>query len=322
MVDKIMNILIINKDIDSAGVGYYLYEAINKYSSHKARHLCAVKTFFDIDIELEKANFDELVEIIKKTDIFHFNNVGYEIPFGKIRWCEYIKNKKKIFHAHSIHEQGGHLYNHFIRGFIHNKFNEYDKVIECAPCNTWIYRNSIWMPNILPLSRILKYYKPKNFKEQNIIIGQSPTGRNRKNTDDLILVYNSLKQIHKNLTLQIIENVSYEECLKLKSLCHIFFDNMFQGHIGMSGFEAMALGIPVLAYLKMETLEAYKKFSDGDDVPIINVQNNNELYNEINHLLNDRDYLIEISKKSSEWISKYYNEERIVKYWIELYESL
>ena len=58
---------------------------------------------------------------------------------------------------------------------------------------------------------------------------------------------------------------------------HIEFDNLYQGHHGMAGLEALSMGIPVLAKLEQRVCIAYDNLGEGSPLPFINVKNEDEL---------------------------------------------
>jgi len=97
-----MNILFINPAWDAAGCSYRQSVAINKYTTHKARHFRAVKTFYDyLDIGPENYNRDEFVALIENADILHFCSATHDYPSPHswgFNWNDFIGRKKKIFH--------------------------------------------------------------------------------------------------------------------------------------------------------------------------------------------------------------------------------
>lgn len=92
--------------------------------------------------------------------------------------------------------------------------------------------------------------KPTN----EIIIGHSPTNRAKKDTQIIIDAVDACGPLFK---LDIIENVSWQECLERKSRCHLFIEDMKSGIWGYSAIEAMAFGIPTISFINHQFLTKY-----------------------------------------------------------------
>ncbi len=165
----------------------------------------------------------------------------------------------------------------------------------------------------------LPNYRMPNGK---VIIGQTAAVPEIKSAQELKEAVDELKKMGFNVEWDLVSGVSHSECLRLKNTHHIEFDNMYQGHHGMAGLEAISLGIPTLAYLRPEMVEAYKKLGNGEEVPFINVRNKDEIVSVLAKFLGDRKAWQEWSHYCRSWIEKYYNEERLVKMYAALYEDL
>jgi hypothetical protein len=101
-------------------------------------------------------------------------------------------------------------------------------------------------------------------KDGFLRIGHSPTNRAAKGTG-LILAQLSLLRERFPLKIVLIEKMPQEEALSLKSTCDLFVDQIGELGYGVSGLEAMAMGIPTAAEI-LPDFEAVLA-----DHPIINV---------------------------------------------------
>jgi hypothetical protein len=85
---------------------------------------------------------------------------------------------------------------------------------------------------------------------RGIIVAHSPSKRQKKGTDSVFLpAMNIVKRAYPSVKVDLIEGVSYAECLKRKAACSVFFDQAVVPFYGMSAVEAMAMGTPVVTYI-------------------------------------------------------------------------
>lgn len=98
----------------------------------------------------------------------------------------------------------------------------------------------------------------------------------------------------------------------------IVADQFASGSTGMIGQEAMACGKPLIQYVNQNL---YDKFY-GETPPIISGNTEQEIYDAIIKLANNRELIDNIGMKSREWLLKYHNHERIIKKYVYIYESI
>ncbi|NQT26236.1 glycosyltransferase [candidate division KSB1 bacterium] len=110
--------------------------------------------------------------------------------------------------------------------------------------------------------------EPQTKSNTPIRIGHSPTNRAVKGTDEILAQLELLKSTHP-IEIVLIENLPYEEALSLKQSCHLFVETIGELGYGISGLEALAMGIPTAC----EILPDYA--SVIDDHPFINVNAGN-----------------------------------------------
>ena len=101
-------------------------------------------------------------------------------------------------------------------------------------------------------------------RDGRIRIGHSPTNRVVKGTDVILEQLVLLQKTHP-VDIVLIEGLPQPEALSLKSTCDLFVDQIGELGYGVSGLEAMAMGIPAAAEI-LPDFEAVL-----EDHPIINV---------------------------------------------------
>lgn len=83
-----------------------------------------------------------------------------------------------------------------------------------------------------------------------IIIGHSPSNAASKGTDRVVRpAIRLLQGKGYNVELKVIQGLSNVDCLVEKSKCHLFIDQCIIPAYGLSGVEAMSMGIPLVQRL-------------------------------------------------------------------------
>jgi len=316
-----MNILIINQTIDCAGGKILINSAINKITKHKSRHLVGQETYlcYETDIVLGKVrNIKQLVELADKADVLWFHLWDFNKPFGPINWKYFLDGKKVIFNPQSSHEYKKQRHKPFSEGLLYEYYEGLPmQIVTFHGTDLKLYKNSKWGPIVKPISD--PEYIPESSKsfDGELIIGQSPSSE-LKNTLELKRAVNMLKTKGYPIRLEILRNISNKECLQKRRFHHLSFDNMTQGHPGSSGWESLSMGIPTLVHIEKDEIDVLTKFAGGIQPPFINVKNKEDIFKEIEALINDRTKLKELSIASRKWMENYYKEERLIKHWLKI----
>ena len=98
----------------------------------------------------------------------------------------------------------------------------------------------------------------------------------------------------------------------------IIVDQFIVGSIGLIGQEAMACEKPVISYIDKDL---HGKLY-GEIPPIINAQTEDEIYDSLLQLMNDRNMIKKIGVESRKWLLKFHNSDLIIKKYILIYEAM
>jgi len=151
------------------------------------------------------------------------------------------------------------------------------------------------------------------------IIAHSPSTKDKKGTDKFEEAIEMLKAVGYDVESDIIHNVSHSECLKRKSEATIFFDQSECGWYGNSAVEAMAFGIPTLAYIAPE---AYKGAQGKiDKMPPLDCGNTSEsIFKALKDIL-DGD-MVELSNQMRKWAVDFHSYKTVGEMWSKIYKGL
>lgn len=79
-----------------------------------------------------------------------------------------------------------------------------------------------------------------------VVVAHAPTSRMVKSTHVFIAAMDRIMARHPHVSYDLIEQVSWNECLRRKAAADVFYDQMILGY-GNNAIEAWGMGIPVIA---------------------------------------------------------------------------
>ncbi|MBC8203930.1 glycosyltransferase [bacterium] len=220
-------------------------------------------------------------------DIFHL-----EQGTGFLRDCRFLlelKQRRKKFvcfyHGTDVRNRGVYPIVHEISDL--NLTSEID-LLEKYPGIRYLF---------LPINTDL--VKPIPRDNEIVKIAHAARSRLNKGTDRII---QAVENVSKKLPLEFIlmENKPHPECMRIKSACDIYIDQIADkggwGY-GMSSVESLALGSVVCTHMNPKC----ENFLP--DHPFVNVDENN-LEDKLIKLIEDKDFREETVKKGREWVVK------------------
>lgn len=147
---------------------------------------------------------------------------------------------------------------------------------------------------------------PSADETRKLVIGHAPSHRGVKGTDALIDAVGALRSEGFDFEVQFIENMDRHEALKRYETCDIIIDQLFAGWYGGFGLEAMALGKPVVAYLREGDL-GFLPAEMLSDLPIKNATSDT-IRDVLRHLLNLPRYALrDLGLASRDYAERWHN---------------
>ncbi len=309
-----MNIVMITEN-DPAGAAIALTRALNAHTPHGCRLITTEVRYnfmFEKDLHipaLDPSGLEEVEQVLKDADILHFHMLADEnLPLGPIDLKDYLKGKVLVHHHH------GHPVFRSNPGMFREKYRRLRrKTLVSTPDLLHLLPGAFWQPNIVPIDHPL--YRPcRGEPPGTLTIGQSPTRKDLKNTDDLIGIFNELQEDASlpKIRLDIIEHCPHGQCLERKKRCHIIFDHM-QGYFGVSSLEALSQGKPVIAGLDQWNMDQIKAVSGSRDLPWLIARDREELKKTLRRLILDRELRESSGMRSRSFMEKHWNETKMTR---------
>jgi hypothetical protein len=256
--------------------------------------------YYLIDNDIKKLN--KLIEINSNNKIIiHFHNNILPIQ----------NNIKKIIHYHSEPSK--------VRLNIDNTFlklvlNQYQCLLpeykECKIVRNFFYNNNPIIFN------------------QKIKIGFYPSVTKRRNKyfdkgfiETRPILKNIKKFFGEDIIVEILYGITYNDCIKKKSNCHIIIDECKTGSFHKSTIEGLMLGCIVFVNISDKLEDIHKKLYDKN-LPVINTKLNKleEKLKEI--ILLGKEEIEKLALKNREEFLSYWNDEIIYNEYYNIYKEL
>jgi glycosyltransferase involved in cell wall biosynthesis len=155
---------------------------------------------------------------------------------------------------------------------------------------------------------------------ENFVILHAPTNRAIKGTRYVMAAVEKLKSKHKNVELRLVENIPHNQVKELYSQADVAIDQLLVGWYGVFSVELMALGKPVVCYIREGDL-GYVPTEMKQDLPIINASPYN-LYETLDRVLEERHKLRLIGEQSRAYVEKWHDPMKTALRMKNVYESL
>lgn len=191
-------------------------------------------------------------------------------------------------------------------------FQKYADIILSLPENSQLLKKNyeyFW----LPLD--LEEWSLNLIQNKIPIIVHAPTNRMIKGTKYVLDAVEKLKKEGYKFKFVLLENVSRQKIKNIFKNCDIVIDQLISGWYGQTTVEAMALGKPVLCYIR----EDLKKYSP--ELPILSTDPDN-IYDNLKFLIQNVDLCLELGKKGRKYVEDHHNSIKVAKDLLKIYNCI
>jgi hypothetical protein len=195
------------------------------------------------------------LRLLPRTDVFHFY-FGWTLVPRRLQWPILKATRRKSVL-------------HFLGSDIRGKTPEQLRYARGADARiVGSYDALRWVPDaqVVPPGLDLSEYVPPPAEErERPVVLHAPSSRSRKGTEHVVAACEGL-----DVELDVVEGLRHDEARRRYERADIVVDQLNAGWYGIFALEAMALGKPVLSYLRPEAVEETEG-ALGVDVPIVPV---------------------------------------------------
>jgi glycosyltransferase involved in cell wall biosynthesis len=195
------------------------------------------------------------LRLLPRTDVFHFY-FGWTLVPRRLTWpiLKAARTKSVL---------------HFLGSDIRGKTQDQLSYARGADARiVGSYDALRWVPDahVVPPGLDLTHYTPAPSEDRpRPVVLHAPSSRKRKGTEHVLAACEGL-----DVELDIVENLRHDEARRHYERADIVVDQLNAGWYGIFALEAMALGKPVLSYLRSEAVQETER-ALGVDVPIVSV---------------------------------------------------
>lgn len=191
-----------------------------------------------------------------------------------------------------------------------------DKKFVCAP----LYSEFVNKSTVLPLAIDISDF---NFspleKKDKLRIMHAPTHRGFKGSDYILEALNKLIEEGYPLEIDLVEGVTHLELKNRYLKCDIFIDQILAGWYGTASIEAMAIGRPVICFMRNDY---FKEIDYNIDIPIISADPDS-IYDVLKETINfPFERLQEIGVSSRKFVEEIHDVKKVTKKLIGEYKAL
>lgn len=184
---------------------------------------------------------------------------------------------------------------------------------ELLPYVKKYYQNVIVLPRIIEETNIKPQFPDI---ERKPLVIHAPSNRELKGTEFILSAVKRLKDEGVEFDFKLIENLPRSEAMKLYSDATIVIDQLRIGAFGNFSLEVMAMGKPVICYIRPDLVNKYPP-----DLPIINANPDN-IYQVLKETLKENKKWAEIGEKGRKYVEKHHNTDLVIKSLIKIYSKL
>ena len=175
-----------------------------------------------------------------------------------------------------------------------------------------------WLPAPFNLEEMASY-RPSERPDGPIRVAHAPTNRSVKSTARVIEAIANLHRAGYGVVFDLIERVSYEECLRRKGKADIFVDQLDLG-IGNNSLEAFGMSIPVVAGVSNPAVREAMLAKWGY-LPFYEANEDN-LEERLAHLIRNYELRAQVGGDGFQYLVSWHHEEVVVRQLAEVYRTV
>jgi len=267
---------------------------------------------------------------ILKYNVFHFHFGGtllpryYDLPILK------RMNKKMVMHywGSEIRQKSiAERKNKFVKVKIEDEKEirhristvaKYIKTVIVADYELYEYIQEYFEKVVIIRQALnIQDYKPaipSLYKKIPLIV-HAPSDKRIKGTEYVLQAISKLKEEY-DFKFKLVHGLNHEEAKNIYGKADIVVDQLLGGSHGAFSIEAMALGKPVICYIREDLKNKYPK-----ELPVISANPEN-IYDVLKLLIEDAKLRHELGEKGRTYVEKYHDARKIAGELIKVYESL
>ena len=159
-----------------------------------------------------------------------------------------------------------------------------------------------------------------DYKKEKTVILHAPTRTHIKGTEYVDAAVARLKEEGYQIEYLMLQNIPNAEVIEYYKKADLVVDQLLIGWYGGFAVECMALGKPVMCYIRESDMRHIPDEMNRD-MPIIRVTKDS-LYDQMKYYLDHKEELSEIARQSRQYVEKWHDPKKIAKGIIKDYQRV
>ncbi|PKO22880.1 MAG: hypothetical protein CVU38_07190 [Chloroflexi bacterium HGW-Chloroflexi-1] len=173
--------------------------------------------------------------------------------------------------------------------------------------DVYFVRQRVWLPDFRP--------QPPDPERKRPVLVHSPSAPVAKGTAAVMAAVERLQRKY-DFEFRLLRNVPRHRALEIVAEADIFLDQFVLGGYGLAALEAMALGKPVVCYVKPSMVAQYPP-----DLPVVNASQE-KLADILEGLLQNGNLRHELGVRGRAYVEKYHDALHAARQLQEIYEEI
>lgn len=161
-------------------------------------------------------------------------------------------------------------------------------------------------------TRAVEVAVPQAGSSRSVVIGHAPTDRAVKGTSYVIDAVKELENQGHPVELRLVEGLGHDQAMAAYASMDILVDQLFAGWYGGLAVELMAMGKPVLAYIRDEDL-VWVPPGMAIDIPVINVTTRTLQSALLDLVTTQRDSIVPLGLSSRKFVETWHDPQKIAE---------
>lgn len=229
-----MRVLILSAEDDVGGVGVALAQALNRHTGWSARAVHRTQNYIDYPVDIlwppGLPPTDEILALAEGADVLHVME-----RWDAVDWLPGWFERPLVMHHH------GTIYREWQTQPLIESVRRFRALPICSTLDLTLIEPGVeWLPNPVDVDAMQAIRAAAGHDHDGLLAAHSPTDSAIKGTDAFLSAARGA-----GFEVDLIRRVGWAECLRRKARADVVLDQLTFGY-GLSGIEAMAMGIPVV----------------------------------------------------------------------------
>jgi hypothetical protein len=315
---------------DMAGAGYCLAHALNKQKGVKAVAIRAANNYINYPTIADVKFYTREIctQMAANADVLVFHTAIAPYLSAYHLDAKMLKDKKKLLYFHG---SDCRFYGKAIIAQADEAFNGDYETLVSTPDLLDVMPTAKWMPVARSFHEIKRNYglcgqdhaalKALGGEVPKVTLGHAPTNQERKGSALFFKVITEMVQKNPLVEYQVIQNMTWDNCLRAMSTIDVYYDQCVIGAYGMAAVEAAVFGAAVFCKLNtqvMDVIEAETGFKN----PFIQWETEAEIRERSARLVADKDLRLHFGKIAHDYCKAVHDEDVVAEKFLKIVEAM